>query len=376
MSDLPLPANPVPAPLRRSLRRKLLGWYDAHRRRLPWRDTGDPYRVLVSEFMLQQTRVAAVLPHFRRFLDRFPDLRSLAAAGDEAVCAAWSGLGYYRRARALGAAARVLVRDHGAGIPDDLDTLRSLPGVGDYTAAALASIVHDRPAAVVDGNVLRVLARLFAVEGSISRPAGARAVGGYARALLDPGRPGDWNQAVMELGATVCTPRAPRCEACPWEAACAARERNAVAAYPRRDPPKAPVSVQRALGVFRRGPRVLLVHREDPRLLDGTWEIPGLDLDPAARPLPALTAELARRFARDVALGGELVRIRHAITRRRFTVRAFAARAVPSLRADPGRRAWLDLESLDDYPVSSMTSKVLAALARLGEADRRPRPRS
>ncbi|MGB9203051.1 MAG: A/G-specific adenine glycosylase, partial [Terriglobales bacterium] len=190
-------------------RRALLGWYDQHRRELPWRKTRDPYRIWLSEIMLQQTRVAAVVDHYRIFLQRFPDIQALAAATEDAVLATWSGLGYYRRARMLYQCAKELVRKHGGRFPQTAEALQTLPGIGRYTAAAIASIAFAEPVAVVDGNVERVLQRLTGIK--LTTPQTWQ----RAQALLASSRAGDFNQAMMELGATVCVPRQPRCPTCP-----------------------------------------------------------------------------------------------------------------------------------------------------------------
>ena len=195
-------------------RRALLRWYDQHRRDLPWRATRDPYRIWLSEIMLQQTRVAAVLEHYRIFLERFPNVQALAAASEEAVLGAWSGLGYYRRARMLHRCAGQIAEQHGGCFPRNAEALLALPGIGRYTAAAIASIAFAEPVAVVDGNVERVLQRLLGIKLTAIDLA-APQTWPHAQALLARSRPGDFNQAMMELGATVCVPRAPRCAACP-----------------------------------------------------------------------------------------------------------------------------------------------------------------
>ncbi len=205
------------APTTRRWRRRLLAWYDRNRRDLPWRRDRDPYRVWLSEIMLQQTRVSAVLDHYRRFLERFPTVEQLAAARESAVLAAWSGLGYYRRARMMHAAAKVIVKQHAGRFPASIAELRALPGIGRYTAAAIASIVFDVPAAVVDGNVERVLGRVFG--GDLA----GEGLWQTAGELLSRKRAGDSNQAMMELGATVCLPGQPRCSICPVFALCATR---------------------------------------------------------------------------------------------------------------------------------------------------------
>lgn len=219
MADLRYHSYYMQEPEKRKLRARLLAWYDRHRRDLPWRRTRDPYRIWVSEVMLQQTRVAAVLGHYHAFLRRFPSVRHLAAARLESVLAAWSGLGYYRRARCLHAAARLLARQYGGRFPRRAEDWRELPGVGRYTAAAVASIAFDEPVAVVDGNVERVLHRL---QGRRQRLA-AEQIWKSANALLSRSRPGDFNQAMMELGATVCLPQSPKCSSCPLASWCKAR---------------------------------------------------------------------------------------------------------------------------------------------------------
>ena len=204
-------------PATRRWRQRLLSWYDHNRRDLPWRQDRDPYRVWLSEIMLQQTRVSAVLEHYRRFLQRFPTVQKLASARESSVLAAWSGLGYYRRARMMHAAAKAIVKQHGGKFPGGIAELRALPGIGRYTAAAIASIVFDAPAAVVDGNVERVLGRVFGADLA------GEPLWQTAEALLSLKRPGDFNQAMMELGAIVCLPRQPRCSICPVFGLCATR---------------------------------------------------------------------------------------------------------------------------------------------------------
>src|SRR6266853_4739327 len=200
------------------VRRALLRWYDQHRRDLPWRETRDPYRIWLSEIMLQQTRVAAVLEHYRIFLERFPNVQALAAASEDAVLAAWSGLGYYRRARMLHRAAQQIAKQHGGRFPQNSETLLALPGIGRYTAAAIASIAFAEPIAVVDGNVERVLQRFVGIN--LTTPQ----IWQHAQALLADSRPGDFNQAMMELGATVCVPREPRCPMCPVRRWCVTQQ--------------------------------------------------------------------------------------------------------------------------------------------------------
>ncbi|MEZ5668399.1 MAG: A/G-specific adenine glycosylase [Alphaproteobacteria bacterium] len=241
----------------------LLDWYDAHGRDLPWRAPAwrqpDPYRVWLSEIMLQQTTVAAVKPYFEAFLDRWPTVEALADAPSEAVMAAWAGLGYYARARNLHACAKAVAAAHGGVFPDSEDGLRALPGVGTYTAAAIAAIAFDRPAAVVDGNVERVIARLVDLDRPL--PGAKRTVARLVAAMVPAGRPGDFAQATMDLGATVCTPRAPACGLCPWMRACRARAAGTVGDRPVKAARKArPQRHGVAFWLVRDG-HVLLVRR-------------------------------------------------------------------------------------------------------------------
>ena len=215
----------------RAFRRRLLAWYRRHRRDLPWRATRDPYAILVSEIMLQQTQVARVETYWTRFVDRYPTVGDLAAASADAVRESWDGLGYYARARNLHAAARAIVRDHAGAFPRDPGALRRLPGIGRYTAAAVASIAFGRDVGTVDTNVARVLARAFRVRGRAKSARRARRLWALADALVPAGRAGDWNQALMDLGATICSARAPRCGRCPVAPVCRSRDR-----YARRTP--------------------------------------------------------------------------------------------------------------------------------------------
>jgi A/G-specific adenine glycosylase len=262
------------------LRRRLLSWYDRNRRELPWRsspgETPDPYRIWVSEIMLQQTTVATVGPYFADFMARWPTVEDLAAADLDAVLHAWQGLGYYARARNMHACARVVAGTLNGRFPDGEEGLRRLPGVGAYTAAAIAAIAFGRKAAPVDGNVLRVLARLHGVEDPL--PVARDRIEHLARALIPAGRPGDFAQALMDLGATVCTPRGTRCGICPWEGNCAAFAAGRPEAYPARTPKKErPVRRGAVFWVERDDGSVLLRRRPAHGLLGGMMEFPSTE---------------------------------------------------------------------------------------------------
>ena len=259
------------------LSQALLDWYDRHRRRLPWRAPAgarpDPYRVWLSEIMLQQTTVPVVAGYFQRFLERWPTLEALAQAELDDVLHAWQGLGYYARARNLHACARRVLDEHSGCFPSDEKALRALPGIGRYTAAAIAAIAYDRPATVVDGNVERVMARLRAVETSL--PAAKPKLYALAAALTPDTRPGDYAQALMDLGATVCTPRNPGCLSCPWRDACEGRARGLADSLPRRAP-KRPRPLRHGVSFWltRGDGAVLLRRRPDDGLLGGMIELP------------------------------------------------------------------------------------------------------
>lgn len=352
----------VPEPRRRALRRALLAWWDGGHRDLPWRfpqRAADPYRVWLSEVMLQQTQVAAVLPYYRRFVARFPSLAALAAAREEEVLALWSGLGYYARGRRLHAAAREALARHGA-LPADVAALRALPGFGRYTAGAVASIAFALPEPCVDGNVARVLARLFLVEGAPDDRAVLGRLWALAGELVDPRRPGDLNQALMELGATVCGKPAPRCGACPVSPLCRARRAGRERDVPPPRPRRAPRLLRLACAVVRRDGALLVSRRPAGGLFGGLWELPSIELARSGGARQALRAALrARGLA--AAVGPEVARVERVLTHRRLVLTAHACRvggAVPpsdALRfATPAEVARL--------PMATAARRLLAAL--------------
>ena len=260
--------------MRRRLPRRLLDWFARHRRDLPWRRDRDPYRIWVSEVMLQQTQAATVVPYFERFLQAFPTLADLAAADEQEVLRLWEGLGYYRRARDLLRTARLLAASHGGRFPDDPAALDGLPGLGRYTRNAVLSQAFDRRLPILEANSRRVLCRLFGRTGDPRRGPEQRWLWAAAEALLPPRRVGDFNQALMELGALVCTPAAPRCAECPLAADCAARRLGLQDAIPARTPPPEPMEVREAAVVVRRGERVLLLQRPAEGRWASLWEFP------------------------------------------------------------------------------------------------------
>jgi A/G-specific adenine glycosylase len=326
--------------LKLNFRRHLLAWYDHHRRDLPWRTSRDPYRVWLSEIMLQQTRVAAVIEHYQEFLRRFPTVEKLAAARESSVLAAWSGLGYYRRARMLHAAAKVIVRERGGKFPTTEQELRTLPGIGRYTAAAIASIAFGEPTAVVDGNVERVLQRL-----SGKRMAG-EALWTAAGNLLDAKRPGDFNQAMMELGAVVCTPRDPACPTCPVVQFCTMR--GEFAAKEKAAPQKKREihyvldhHIEDHRNAGRRNVEVFLVQRaRDASLMPGMWELP--------------------KITGTNGTGSPSFTLRHSITVTDYTVQVWRC-AAPSHVSGK----WVSVKRLRQVALTGLARKILRKAAIL-----------
>ncbi len=265
-----------------TLRSSLLDWYGVHWRSLPWRRDPSPYRVWVSEIMLQQTRIEAVLPYFSRFMDALPDVDALAAVPDDELMKLWEGLGYYSRARNLKKAAQVLVEQYGGELPADYDALLALPGIGAYTAGAIASIAYNIPVPAVDGNVMRVLSRLTGDDTDVLSTAGKRVFSAYAWELVDEHQPGRFNQALMELGECICLPNAePLCEKCPWRQLCVAREKGLTRALPVRNKKNARRIEDRQVAIAVLGtepPRVLLRKRPPTGLLAGLWEFPNAEV--------------------------------------------------------------------------------------------------
>ncbi len=305
-------------------RQALLSWYDHNRRDLPWRQERDPYRVWLSEIMLQQTRVAAVLDHYHRFLKRFPTVQKLAWAHESSVLAAWSGLGYYRRARMMHAAAKAIVKQHGGKFPGNIAELRSLPGIGRYTAAAIASIVFNAPCAVVDGNVERVLGRVFG-SGLAGEP-----LWQAAEALLSRERPGDFNQAMMELGAIVCVPRQPRCSVCPVSGLCATRGNLEQTRKPARQKRR-----EICYALDHRNSSIFLVQRpKHASLMPGMWELPEILAPSASRPV-SLT-------------------VRHSITVTNYTVRV-----MPGPAPAQSRGRWVTKTRVRQLPLTGLARKIL-----------------
>jgi A/G-specific adenine glycosylase len=349
----------------KSFQTRLLRWFRAHKRDLPWRASRDPYRVWIAEVMLQQTRIAAVMPYYDRFLHRLPDVESLARAPLVEVLKLWSGLGYYSRARNLHRAAKEILLHHNGKFPGTLDAALELPGIGRYTAAAVLSIAYDVPLGVLDGNVARVLARLLAIRGDLREPRRWRNLAKTAQTWLASSSPGDWNQALMELGETICTPQNPRCEICPVSKWCRAYELGLTDKIPSPRVKRDAVRIKIAAAILRdpRGRTILVKDpgAHDEVLFSRMWQFPAVEV--ARHPQAELKKHLRATLGLNSIALEELPAARHGVTFRNITLLPFLAR-VERLPKLPRTRI-LALENLSRLPVSSATRKIAAAVSHV-----------
>ena len=358
-----------------AFRKQLLGWFRQFQRDLPWRRTKDPYRIWLSEIMLQQTRVAAAIPYYKKFLQRFPNVHALTNAEQEEVLRMWSGLGYYSRARNLQKAAQQIMTNHGGQFPARLEDALALPGIGNYTAAAILSIAYGKQLAVLDGNVARVLARHGAIHGDIREPQRWVQLQETANGLLDPKSPGDWNQAMMELGATLCTPKSPQCLLCPVAQFCEGRKQGIAEFLPEKRRKRATVQIILAAAVLvnGKGETVLLPPPQNakekasvdhiPTLVSRMWHFPTVSV--TGEPAATLASFLGKTMPRVQTGKWRLVpagKVRHAVTYRAITLLPFLieARKIPFLQG----AKQVPLNDISSLPVSNLTRKVArAALA-------------
>jgi len=342
---------------------RLLAWYRQNGRILPWRGHPDPYAVWVSEIMLQQTRVEAVVPYFEAWMRRFPTIESLAQASEQEALNAWEGLGYYSRARNLHQAAKLILEKHGGELPRDLVALRQLPGIGRYTAGAIASIAFGLDEATLDGNLRRVFARLFDVSEPADSPAGEQILWGLAAEHLPRGQAGDYNQALMDLGATICLPKHPRCPVCPLIELCQARANGTQERRPVLKPKKEIPHYVHAAGIVVRQIddmlHALLAKRPSKGLLGGMWEFPNARVD--GDPAGALESTLETGYRLRVERGEALWTVRHAYTHFRVTVHAFACTLVEFPAGDK-RLEWVKLKELDAYPMGKVDRQIARKL--------------
>ena len=345
--------------------RRLMKWYSEHKRELPWRETDDPYRIWISEVILQQTRIVQGMGYYQRFTERFPDVRSLAAASEEKVLKVWQGLGYYSRARNLHQAARQVVTLYGGRLPSSYSALLSLKGVGQYTAAAVASIAFRQPHAVVDGNVFRVLTRLFAIETAIDTSQGRTMITEIAQSLLAADDPGGYNQAIMDFGAMICTPSQPRCEDCVLKESCLAHAHRNVTAYPVK---ARKTKIQnRYFHYFHivHGNQTYLQKRDRTGIWKNLYEFPLIETEqPVDFPLLEQTDAFRQLFSgiTDLLID-PLLTVRHQLTHQLIHTRFYRVVIPESSLFDPSRELLvIRQESLHDYPVSRLTHKYLETI--------------
>jgi A/G-specific adenine glycosylase len=357
-----LTVTPVPD---ESFAADLLRWYDAAAVDLPWRRSRDPYHIWLSEIMLQQTQVTTVIPYFERFISAFPSVTALASAPLSDVLKRWEGLGYYSRARNLHRAAQVIVSEHKGKFPETAEALQKLPGIGRYTAGAIASIAFGERAAVLDGNVMRVLTRLYDIPDDITLAPTRRDLWGLAETLVPAERPGDYNQALMELGRTICRPRQPLCLACPVTAHCLAFQHGTQNQRPVKAPkPKTPHYDVTAGVVWNDSGQVLIAQRPAKGLLGGLWEFPGGKVDPGESLPDCLKRELREELAIEVEVGPLLISVKHAFTHFKITLYAFECRHLSgtpqALQCADWR--WVRLADLDQFAFPRTDRKVIDAL--------------
>lgn len=348
--------------------RLLLDWYAREQRSLPWRGSPDAYAVWVSEIMLQQTRVETVIPYFERWMQRFPNLYALASASEQEVLSVWEGLGYYSRARNLHKAAGMVVEQFGGQIPNHRAGLEKLPGIGAYTAGAIASMAFGQDEAALDGNIRRVLARVFGVRTPARSPAGERELWDLARAHLPPGQAGDYNQAIMDLGATVCTPRSPNCLLCPLMELCQARQQGLQEELPvlATRPPVPHYTV--AAAILRRGDSVLIAHRHSKDLLGGMWEFPGGSIEDGESLEECLRREIGEELGAQLRVEAPFGVYQHAYTHFKVTLHAFLCHLADSspepqpLAASELR--WVPPAQLGDFPMGKIDRQIANRLLR------------
>jgi A/G-specific adenine glycosylase len=355
----------LPRSLIEAIQSQLLTWAEISLRDLPWRQVRDPYRVWVSEIMLQQTRVETVIPYYLRWMKQFPTIDALSRADLGEVLKAWEGLGYYARGRNLHRAAQIVVQEHGGQLPASREPLLALPGIGPYTVGAILSLAFDQDAAVLDGNVRRVLSRLFAIDDAPREPTTRARLWALAEMLVPEGRAGRFNEALMDLGATVCIPRGPHCGLCPLNAVCRAYALGDPEGYPprRRRTPTPHYDV--AAGVIWHDERLLIAQRPLDGLLGGLWEFPGGKRQSGETLPQCLQRELREELDIEVEVGERLTVIRHAFTHFRITVYAFECRYLS--RGDPkavGVQAWrwVTLPELDDFALPVVDRKIAAVV--------------
>ncbi|MCD4684717.1 MAG: A/G-specific adenine glycosylase [Anaerolineae bacterium] len=347
----------------------LIAWFEMHKADLPWRRTQDPYAIWVSEIMLQQTQVATVIPYYERFLTQYPTVQTLAAAPLDDVLKLWEGLGYYSRARNLHRAAQMVVAEFGGTFSASVDELRQLPGVGRYTASAIASLAFSIDTPVLDGNVIRILTRLFNIADDVRKTATQNALWGLATQIVPAGRAASWNEGLMEFGRRVCTPKSPACDTCPIATHCAAQQHDTQHARPIKSPrPKTPHFDVCAAVTRRNDGRLLIAQRPLDGMLGGMWEFPGGKREPGESLEECLQREIREELGLEIAVGAQIGTVKHAYSHFRITLYAFECRLVSG---EPQALecvdwAWVTLDALDQYPFPVTDQQIIAMLRNGG----------
>lgn len=347
-----------------TVREKLPRWYTRHSRNLPWRKSRDPYAVWVSEIMLQQTRVDQASPYFERFMKKFPTVFKLAAADQEEVLKAWEGMGYYTRARNLHAAAKRVVDEYNGRLPDTAEELAKLPGIGRYTAGAIASIAFGLDEPVLDGNVARVLTRVFAIADDPKEVKTQKRLWSLARKMIPRGRAGDFNQALMDLGATICTPRKPDCASCPLSGICLANRRGKQERFPFKRPKKPVPHRTIVAGVIGKSGKVLIDQRKPEGLLGGLWEFPGGKKEKGETLKQAVAREIREEVGIEVSVGRRMTLVNHAYSHFKITLHVFECSHESGRARAIGCKAvkWVRPEELGRYAFPAANHKILKLL--------------
>ena len=349
---------------KRKLQNALLGWFDRDQRDMPWRQTGDPYPIWVSEIMLQQTQVQTVIPYFRRWMKTFPTLQKLARSREETVLKHWEGLGYYSRARNLHRAAQQVVKKHQGRLPDTYEELIQLPGIGRYTAGALLSIAFDQPAPVLDGNVKRVLSRLFAISANGEASAHEKRLWDTSAELVPAKRPGDFNQAMMELGATVCLPKKPLCRVCPLQTQCEAQKRGEVEKFPEPRARPGLKKIEVSAAVITRNGKVFIQQRPHSGLMGGLWEFPGGKRQSKETEEECLKREIQEELSIPIAISKKMMTIKHSYTQFRVTLNVFwcpwQSGRIRATQCEQWK--WVRYQDLNRYTFPAANAKIVKTL--------------
>jgi len=350
----------------------LLEWFHQNKRSMPWRQTTDPYKIWISEIMLQQTQVTTVIPYYKRFMEKFPTVETLAKAPQQTVLKSWEGLGYYSRARNMHKAAREVVSEYSSIFPDSYAKLLNLKGIGPYTAAAVSSIAFNEQQAVVDGNVIRVLSRYFGIKDDVRRSVVKNDIQEIANSIIPEDSPGDFNQAVMELGATVCTPKNPGCDSCPLSVDCIAYKTAETDIIPYKSPRKKVPHHQIGVGIIENSEGELLIAlRPDDAMLGGLWEFPGGKKEKGESIEETVERELHEELGVQVAVGEKFMDLKHAYSHFKITLHAYwctIKTGTPKPKSSTDLK-WVTLEEIDDYPFPKANKVLIEKLLSLNKRD-------